>query len=48
MRDYFVEHGIAAERLEVAGYGESRPVADNDTAAGRERNRRVQLGVVDA
>ncbi|MEF8833276.1 MAG: OmpA family protein [Halofilum sp. (in: g-proteobacteria)] len=48
VRDYFVEHGIAAERLEVAGYGESRPVADNDTAAGRERNRRVQVGVVDA
>jgi outer membrane protein OmpA-like peptidoglycan-associated protein len=48
VRDYFVEHGIATDRLEVAGYGESRPVEDNATAAGRERNRRVELGVVDA
>jgi len=35
------EHGIAASRLRPRGYGESRPVATNDTAEGRQQNRRV-------
>ena len=35
------EYGIAPERLEAVGYGESQPVADNSTAEGREENRRV-------
>ncbi len=35
------QHGIAASRLEAVGYGEARPVASNDTAAGRAENRRV-------
>ncbi len=34
-------HGIAASRLNAVGYGESRPVASNDTAEGRAQNRRV-------
>ncbi len=33
--------GIEAERVTAVGYGEERPVADNDSAAGREQNRRV-------
>ena len=37
------EHGIAAERLETIGYGETKPIGDNDTAAGRAKNRRVEL-----
>jgi OOP family OmpA-OmpF porin len=44
---YLVNHGIAPERMEVVGYGESRPVADNDTDSGRAQNRRVELHVVD-
>lgn len=35
------DYGIAPERLDTQGYGESRPVADNTTLAGRERNRRA-------
>ena len=35
------EYGIAAYRLEAKGYGESRPVASNDTTEGRAENRRV-------
>ena len=35
------EHRISRERLETAGFGESRPVEPNDTAAGRAANRRV-------
>ena len=37
------DHGIDRTRLSSKGYGESRPVASNDTARGRARNRRVEL-----
>jgi len=43
---YMVNRGVAPERMEVFGYGESRPVADNDTESGRAQNRRVELHVV--
>lgn len=36
------EMDIEADRIEAEGYGESKPVADNDTAEGRTRNRRVE------
>ncbi|MBK6743847.1 MAG: OmpA family protein [Hydrogenophilales bacterium] len=41
--DYFVSHGVAAERLGIKAYGETQPTADNATAAGRALNRRVEL-----
>jgi len=41
VKDELVHHGIAPERLTTVGYGESRPVAPNDTAEGRALNRRV-------
>jgi OmpA-OmpF porin, OOP family len=40
-----VNSGIAAERLTSRGYGESRPIASNDTEAGRQQNRRVTVVV---
>lgn len=43
VRDYLTGKGIAADRLIVRGYGESQPVADNATEAGRFMNRRVEL-----
>lgn len=47
VRDYLVTHGIGTDRItDVAGYGETRPVATNETAAGRAQNRRVELDVV--
>jgi OOP family OmpA-OmpF porin len=46
VREYLVGHGIAAQRLEAQGFGESRPIADNDTAHGRALNRRVELKVL--
>jgi len=38
--------GIDAARIETIGHGESEPVADNGTAAGRQQNRRVELTLV--
>lgn len=43
VRMYLIDKGIAADRLTVKGYGESQPVADNTTEAGRFQNRRVEL-----
>jgi OOP family OmpA-OmpF porin len=43
VRAYLIKRGVAADRLTAKGYGESMPVADNRTAAGRARNRRVEL-----
>ena len=43
VKAYLVGQGIAEGRLSSAGYGESRPVADNNTAAGKAKNRRVEM-----
>jgi outer membrane protein OmpA-like peptidoglycan-associated protein len=47
VRDYMVARGIASDRMEVKGYGETSPVADNNTREGRAANRRVELKVLD-
>lgn len=39
------QQGIADNRIEVVGYGESTPVATNNTEAGRQMNRRVELKI---
>jgi outer membrane protein OmpA-like peptidoglycan-associated protein len=44
--DYLEDGGIARGRLEVTGFGESKPVASNDTDDGRAQNRRVELQVL--
>jgi outer membrane protein OmpA-like peptidoglycan-associated protein len=41
VRQYLTSKGIASARLEIQGFGESRPVASNDTAEGKAQNRRV-------
>ncbi len=43
VRDYLADHGVAPQRVEVAGRGEREPIADNSTDAGRARNRRVEI-----
>jgi OOP family OmpA-OmpF porin len=46
-RSYLVARGIEKKRLEAKGFGESKPVADNDTAGGRAQNRRTEIEVLD-
>jgi sodium-type flagellar protein MotY len=43
IREYFVQNGIEASRIEATGYGEKRHVAANDTVLGRAKNRRVVI-----
>ena len=45
VRAYLVEQRVAPAVVGTAGFGESRPVATNGTAAGRQQNRRVELVV---
>ena len=40
---YLVQHGIEAGRLGAKGFGETKPVGDNATDAGKEQNRRVEF-----
>ena len=47
VRDYLVKSGISAERITTKGYGETKPLADNDTPEGRQKNRRVEFTITD-
>jgi outer membrane protein OmpA-like peptidoglycan-associated protein len=42
-RKALIEMGVAADRIKATGYGETNPVASNDTEAGKARNRRVEV-----
>lgn len=42
-----IERGVAFQRLYAVGYGESLPIADNDTAAGKRANRRIAFTILD-
>lgn len=47
-REYVVRQGISAARISTEGRGASQPIADNGTAAGRAKNRRVEIFVAEA
>jgi OOP family OmpA-OmpF porin len=42
-RKYLLDKGISADRIEARGYGEAKPIADNNTEEGRAQNRRVDF-----
>ena len=43
---YLEGQGVKASRFEVIGMGASNPIASNDTASGREQNRRVEIKII--
>jgi len=47
VKNLLVEEGIATERLGALGFGLARPVSDNESAAGRARNRRVEIIILE-
>ena len=47
VRRYLVDHGVPADIVIAKGYGESQPIDDNNTPQGRQRNRRVELRVIE-
>ena len=47
LKAFFVNKGIPEERIITRGYGETRPIANNETEEGRAKNRRVEVFLID-
>jgi len=45
VKDYISGKNVSASRLTIKGYGESQPIASNETAAGKRQNRRVEIAI---
>ena len=43
VKEYLIKNGISASRLSAEGFGEDKPIATNDNAEGRQKNRRVEI-----
>ncbi|RTY95768.1 OmpA family protein [Flavobacterium sp. GT3R68] len=46
VKNFLIENGIAADRLNSAGYGETKPIDSNKTAKGKANNRRVEVNLI--
>lgn len=46
VKQYLVKKGIAGSRINAKGYGDAKPVADNSTADGRQKNRRTEVHII--
>jgi outer membrane protein OmpA-like peptidoglycan-associated protein len=44
-RDYLVSQGVSRDSITSQGFGEGSPIESNDTAEGRQKNRRVEMVV---
>ncbi|MCE3281001.1 MAG: outer membrane protein/peptidoglycan-associated protein, partial [Bacteroidetes bacterium] len=47
IQNYLVSKGIAADRFKVEWFGSKKPIADNKTEAGRQKNRRVEMLIIE-
>lgn len=45
VKNLLIQRGVAAQRIEVVGFGKTMPVATNETEAGRQKNRRVEIKI---
>ena len=48
VKDYLVSAGIDEKRIGTVGYGPDRPITDNDTKEGQEKNRRIEFRLLSA
>ena len=46
VKKYLVDNGIEPSRIQVKGYGPTKPIADNSTLAGRRQNQRVEIEII--
>ena len=46
VKNYLLSKGVKSDSISSVGYGESKPIADNKTAVGRSKNRRVDVKLV--
>jgi len=46
VRSFLIQKGISANRIKAVGYGENRPVANNDNPEGRQKNRRTEVRIL--
>jgi outer membrane protein OmpA-like peptidoglycan-associated protein len=46
VKAYLIAQGISAGRIETRGYGDTRPIASNDTAEGKALNRRTEMKII--
>ncbi len=46
VKAYLVSKGVTASKLQTEGFGLTKPIADNTTAAGRQKNRRVEMNII--
>jgi outer membrane protein OmpA-like peptidoglycan-associated protein len=46
VKRFMESQGVAGERLSVLFFGETQPIADNSTAEGRQKNRRVEMTII--
>ena len=44
--EFLTDLGVDEARMEAVGYGEEKPIADNETAEGKEKNRRVEFNIL--
>ncbi|MBL8995573.1 MAG: OmpA family protein, partial [Spirochaetia bacterium] len=47
VRQYLIENGIKGERIGTKGFGPDKPITDNSSEAARQKNRRVELVVIE-
>jgi outer membrane protein OmpA-like peptidoglycan-associated protein len=45
--DYIIAKGISSQRLVAKGYGESKPIAENETTMGKQKNRRTEFKILE-
>ncbi len=46
VKTYLTKKGVAADRMAAVGYGQEKPIATNDSAEGRQKNRRTELKII--